>query len=84
MQLTPYPSRLIDKMSVPPNLINTVNNAVYNGRHVDAVGMLRDLGYPFGFRGMRRITLALRCHRTRITIGFRIVIFIYVRQAPLN
>jgi len=62
-QLTQYPPRPIDKMFVPPNLTDAINNAVYNGRHADAAGMLRDLWYPFGFSGSPRIILALGRHR---------------------
>lgn len=31
-------------MFVPRNLTNAFNNDVYNGQHVDAAGVLRDLG----------------------------------------
>ena len=62
-QLTQYPPRPTDKMFVPPNLTDAINNAVYNGRHADAAGMLRDLWYPFGFSGSPRIILALGRHR---------------------
>ena len=62
-QLTQYPPRPVDKMFVPPNLTDAINNAVYNGRHADAAGMLRDLWYPFGFSGSPRVILALGRHR---------------------
>jgi hypothetical protein len=30
-------------MFIPPNLTDAINNVMYNGRHADAAGMLRDL-----------------------------------------
>jgi len=42
-QLTQYLPCPIDKMFVPPNLTDAINNVMYNGQHADAAGMLRDL-----------------------------------------
>ena len=35
---------LPNRQDVRPNLVNAIDNTMYIGQHVDAAGMLRDLG----------------------------------------
>ena len=63
-QLTEVPPGRVDRLFVPPNMADAINNAVFHGRHGDACGMLRDLWNPFGLEGMPRIIVVLCKHRT--------------------
>ncbi|KAG9049100.1 hypothetical protein FS842_000247, partial [Serendipita sp. 407] len=49
-QMTSYPPVPVDKMFVPPNIADAINNAAYNGRHEEVSVMLRELWAPFGFK----------------------------------
>ena len=40
---------------MPPHMADAISNAVFNGRHGEACGMLRDLWSPFGLEGMPRL-----------------------------
>ncbi|CAG7854225.1 SubName: Full=Uncharacterized protein {ECO:0000313/EMBL:CCA67536.1} [Serendipita indica DSM 11827] len=62
-QMTQYPPATVDKMFVPPNIADAINNAAYNGRHEEVSVMLRELWTPFGFRGHPKLILALTRHR---------------------
>lgn len=53
----------VDRLFVPPNVADAINNAVYNGRHGDACSMLKDLWAPFGFEGIPRLIVVLARHR---------------------
>ena len=48
---------------VPPNMADAISTAVYNGRHGDACGMLRELWAPFGLEGIPRLLIVLAKHR---------------------
>lgn len=63
-QLTEVPPGRVDRLFVPPNMADAINNAVFHGRHGDACGMLRDLWTPFGLEGMPRIIVVLCKHRS--------------------
>lgn len=63
-QLTEVPPGRVDRLFVPPNMADAINNAVFHGRHGDACGMLRDLWAPFGLEGMPRIIVVLCKHRS--------------------
>lgn len=63
MRTQDHPPQPVDRLFVPPNVADAINNAVYNGRHGDATAMLKDLWTPFGFDGMPRLILALARHR---------------------
>ena len=63
-RLTDTPHGVVDRLFVPPNVADTINNAVFNGRHGDACGMLRDLWAPFGLEGMPRLLVVLAKHRS--------------------
>ncbi|KAK2467876.1 hypothetical protein APHAL10511_000171 [Amanita phalloides] len=62
-RLTDNPPGIVDRLFVPPNVADAVNNAVFNGRHGDACGMLRDMWTPFGLEGMPRLLIVLAKHR---------------------
>lgn len=62
-QMTTYPPQTVDKMFVPPNIADAINNAAYNGRHEEVAVMLRELWVPFGFKGHPKLILALTKHR---------------------
>ena len=62
-RLTDHPPMRIDRLFIPPNVADAINSAVYNGRHGDACGMLRDMWTPFGLDGMPRLLLVLCRHR---------------------
>lgn len=62
-QMTTYPPQTVDKMFVPPNIADAINNAAYNGRHEEVAVMLRELWAPFGFKGHPKLILALTKHR---------------------
>lgn len=62
-QLTEVPPGRVDRLFVPPNIADAINNAVFHGRHGDACGMMRDLWTPFGLDGMPRIIVVLCKHR---------------------
>jgi len=63
-KLTDSPRGQVDRLFVPPNMADAINNAVYNGRHGDACGMLKDLWYPFGLEGTPRLIVVLAKHRS--------------------
>lgn len=63
-QLTEVPPGRVDRLFVPPNMADAINNAVFHGRHGDACGMLRDLWTPFGLEGIPRIIVVLCKHRS--------------------
>ncbi|KIJ49636.1 hypothetical protein M422DRAFT_160821 [Sphaerobolus stellatus SS14] len=62
-RLTEHPPMRVDRLFIPPNVADAINSAVYNGRHGDACGMLRDMWTPFGIDGMPRLLLVLCKHR---------------------
>lgn len=63
-RMTDSPSGVVDRLFVPPNMADAISNAVFNGRHGDACGMLRDLWSPFGLQGMPRLLVVLAKHRS--------------------
>ncbi len=63
-RLTDNPQMPVDRLFVPPNMADAINNAVFHGRHGDACGMLRDLWTPFGLQGMPRLLVVLAKHRS--------------------
>jgi hypothetical protein len=63
-KMTDSPQGVVDRLFVPPNVADAISNAVYNGRHGDACGMLRDLWSPFGLEGMPRLLIVLAKHRS--------------------
>lgn len=63
-RLTEGPSGVVDRLFVPPNVADVINNAVFNGRHGEACGMLKDLWTPFGLEGMPRLIIVLAKHRS--------------------
>ena len=62
-KMTESPPERVDRLFVPPNMAEAISTAVYNGRHGDACGMLRDLWAPFGLEGMPRLLIVLSKHR---------------------
>jgi hypothetical protein len=54
----------VDRLFVPPNMADAISNAVFNGRHGEACGMLKDLWTPFGFEEMPRLIVVLAKHRS--------------------
>ncbi|CAL1707109.1 unnamed protein product [Somion occarium] len=63
-KMTDTPSGHVDRLFVPPNMADAISTAVYNGRHGDACGMLRDLWAPFGLEGIPRLLIVLAKHRS--------------------
>ncbi|THH30805.1 hypothetical protein EUX98_g3389 [Antrodiella citrinella] len=63
-KMTDSPPGRVDRLFVPPNMADAISTAVYNGRHGDACGMLRDLWAPFGLDGIPRLLIVLAKHRT--------------------
>jgi hypothetical protein len=63
-RMTDSPAGVVDRLFVPPNMADAISNAVFNGRHGDACGMLRDLWNPFGLQGMPRLLVVLAKHRS--------------------
>jgi len=63
-RLTDSPGGVVDRLFVPPNMADAISNAVFNGRHGDACGMLKDLWAPFGLEGMPRLLVVLAKHRS--------------------
>ncbi|KAF8069975.1 hypothetical protein FPV67DRAFT_1485683, partial [Lyophyllum atratum] len=63
-RLTDNPPGIVDRLFVPPNMADAISNAVYNGQHGNACGMLRDLWSPFGLPGMPRLLVVLAKHRS--------------------
>ncbi|OCH95065.1 hypothetical protein OBBRIDRAFT_721140 [Obba rivulosa] len=63
-KMTDSPPGRVDRLFVPPNMADAISTAVYNGRHGDACGMLRDLWAPFGLEGMPRLLVVLAKHRS--------------------
>ncbi|KAG6829480.1 hypothetical protein H0H92_004361 [Tricholoma furcatifolium] len=63
-RLTDSPPGVVDRLFVPPNMADAISNAVYNGQHGNACGMLRDLWAPFGLPGMPRLLVVLAKHRS--------------------
>lgn len=62
--MTDTPGGRVDRLFVPPNMADAISTAVFNGRHGDACGMLRDLWAPFGFEGAPRLIVVLAKHRS--------------------
>ncbi|THG98067.1 hypothetical protein EW026_g4050 [Hermanssonia centrifuga] len=62
-KMTEMPPERIDRLFVPPNMAEAISTAVYNGRHGDACGMLKELWTPFGLEGMPRLLVVLAKHR---------------------
>jgi hypothetical protein len=62
-RLTDNPPGVVDRLFVPPNVADAINNAVFNGRHGDACGMLKDMWAPFGLEGIPRLLIVLAKHR---------------------
>jgi hypothetical protein len=63
-KMTDSPPGRVDRLFVPPNMADAISNAVFNGRHGDASGMLRELWHPFGLDGIPRLLIVLAKHRT--------------------
>ncbi|KAF9050165.1 hypothetical protein BJ165DRAFT_1525439 [Panaeolus papilionaceus] len=63
-RLTDSPQGVVDRLFVPPNIADSINVAVYNGRHAEASQMLRDLWAPFGFEETPRLLVVLAKHQT--------------------
>ncbi|KAI0793198.1 hypothetical protein C8Q75DRAFT_549078 [Abortiporus biennis] len=63
-KMTDSPPGRVDRLFVPPNMADAISTAVYNGRHGDACGMLRDLWAPFGLEGIPRLLIVLAKHRS--------------------
>ena len=63
-RMTDSPPGVVDRLFVPPNMAHAISTAVFNGRHGDACGMLRDLWSPFGLEGMPRLLVVLAKHRS--------------------
>ncbi|TFK19320.1 hypothetical protein FA15DRAFT_709093 [Coprinopsis marcescibilis] len=63
-RLTEQPKGEVDRLFVPPNMADAISNAVFNGRHGEACGMLRDLWVPFGLDGTPRLIVVLAKHRS--------------------
>ncbi|KAH9946993.1 hypothetical protein B0H21DRAFT_375378 [Amylocystis lapponica] len=63
-KMTDSPHGRVDRLFVPPNMADAISTAVYNGRHGDACGMLRDLWAPFGLDGIPRLLIVLAKHRS--------------------
>ncbi|KAF7428115.1 hypothetical protein PC9H_007334 [Pleurotus ostreatus] len=63
-RLTDNSNGVVDRLFVPPNMADAISTAVFNGRHGDACGMLRDLWTPFGLEGMPRLLVVLAKHRS--------------------
>ncbi|KAF8893376.1 hypothetical protein BD779DRAFT_1435825 [Infundibulicybe gibba] len=63
-RLTDSPQGVVDRLFVPPNMADAISTAVFNGRHGDACGMLRDLWNPFALEGMPRLLIVLAKHRS--------------------
>lgn len=62
-RLTDSPQGQVDRLFVPPNMADAISNAVFNGRHGDACGMLKALWTPFGLEGTPRLIVVLAKHR---------------------
>ncbi|KAI0355625.1 hypothetical protein OH77DRAFT_1402569 [Trametes cingulata] len=62
-KMTDSPPGRVDRLFVPPNMADAISTAVYNGRHGDACGILRDLWAPFGLEGIPRLLIVLAKHR---------------------
>jgi hypothetical protein len=62
-RLTDSPQGQVDRLFVPPNMADAISNAVFNGRHGDACGMLKALWTPFGLDGTPRLIVVLAKHR---------------------
>ncbi|KIJ67740.1 hypothetical protein HYDPIDRAFT_107225 [Hydnomerulius pinastri MD-312] len=63
-RMTDTPGGRVDRLFVPPNMADAISTAVFNGRHGDACGMLRELWAPFGFEGAPRLIVVLAKHRS--------------------
>lgn len=63
-RLTDNPPCVVDRLFVPPNAADAISNAVFNGRHADACGMLKDLWVPFRLDGVPRFLVVLAKHRS--------------------
>ncbi|PCH43859.1 hypothetical protein WOLCODRAFT_138640 [Wolfiporia cocos MD-104 SS10] len=63
-KMTDSPPGRVDRLFVPPNMAEAISTAVYNGRHGDACGLLRELWAPFGLEGIPRLLIVLAKHRS--------------------
>ncbi|KAH0589652.1 hypothetical protein H2248_005382 [Termitomyces sp. 'cryptogamus'] len=63
-RLTDNPAGIVDRLFVPPNMADAISNAVYNGQHGNACGMLREMWTTFGLPGMPRLLVVLARHRS--------------------
>lgn len=63
VRLTDNPPGAVDRIYVPPNVAEMVNNAVFRGRHADASEMLRDFWDSFGLHGRPKLIVAIAKHR---------------------
>jgi hypothetical protein len=63
-KMTDSPGGRPDRLFVPPNMADAISTAVFNGRHGDACGMLKDLWGPFGLEGAPRLIIVLAKHRS--------------------
>ncbi|KAF9222509.1 hypothetical protein BS17DRAFT_782960 [Gyrodon lividus] len=63
-RMTDIPGGKVDRLFVPPNMADAISTAVFNGRHGDACGMLKELWAPFGFEGAPRLIVVLAKHRS--------------------
>lgn len=63
-RMTDVPGGKVDRLFVPPNMADAISTAVFNGRHGDACGMLRELWAPWGFDGAPRLIVVLAKHRS--------------------
>ena len=77
---TDNPPGVVDRLFVPPNMADAISNAVYNGQHGNACGMLRDLWTPFGLPGMPRLLVVLAKHRSETDhwVVHRFVVFGFI------
>ena len=62
-RLTDNPAGIVDRLFVPPNMADAISNAVYNGQHGNAAGMLKEMWTSFGLPGMPRLLVVLARHR---------------------
>lgn len=61
--LTSIPVKACDKLYVPPNMAQAINNAVHSKHFTLAQQILEELWYPFGFDQPPRVIVALTKHR---------------------
>lgn len=63
-RLTDSPPGIVDRLFIPPNMADAISNAVFNGQHGNACGMLRYMWEPFGLPNMPRLLVVLAKHRS--------------------